>query len=80
MGQENNDLFFDKNDKIELDRIMVLRDPSEWDLISIFKLYIKYIDSSAKEFVTSGCNCNKNIEKTYFELVNWYRINFNNFL
>ena len=71
--EQQQQLIDDNNEILRLHKII---SPSGGDMNSIFTLYQKYVDSSARGYNTSGCqSCGNSIVVYWRGLMAWYNVN-----
>jgi len=82
MNQEEIDLELQQKeaDKQEILRIHRIISPTGGDMQSIYNLYKKYVDPTARPYSTNGCQtCGNSIVNYWRGLTAWYRDNQNKF-
>jgi len=63
----------DRNEIIRLHRIV---SPTGGDMDSIYRLYKKYVDPTARQYNTNGCQtCGNSIVNYWRKLCEWWRYN-----
>ena len=70
MGKKNK-IMIDKEDKTELDRLLNITDPNQYEMDQMFLFFRKYIDSSVRGYRTD-CNCSDGFIDMYYRLKRWY--------
>jgi hypothetical protein len=67
-------------DKQEILRLHKIISPTSGDMNSIYELYKKYVDTTARAYNTNGCNtCGNSIVNYWRGLLNWFNVNRNIF-
>ncbi len=80
MKKEEIELQQKEADKQEILRLHRVISPNSGDMSSIYNLYKKYVDPTARPYSTNGCQtCGNSIVNYWRGLVAWYRDNQNKF-
>ncbi len=64
------------NDNTEFLRIAKIVRPTNADIDSIYQLYKRYVDPTARQPTLSGCStCGNSIVSYWRKLMEWYNVN-----